>query len=173
MRKNNISLSEREINEINNFCLEKKLSAGISKCFHDISKLKFHFEQAVTVLLLNRKLRKIYKLSFYEEFVAERMIDIAFKNTDLKQLCNESLLKLIEYDKSNNTTFASNLYEFLVHERNLAHTAKALHIHRNTLIFRINKIQEITNHNLKDSSYRFNHLFSFKILSFLENSVFT
>lgn len=168
MRKNNISLSEREIIEINNFCLENKLSAGISKCFHDISKLKFHFEQAVTALLLNRKLRKMYKLSFYEEFTAEHMIDIAFKNTDLKQFCNESLLKLIKYDESNNTTFASTLYEFLLHERNLVHTAKALHIHRNTLIYRINKIQEITNHNLEDSSYRFNLLFSFKILSFLE-----
>lgn len=169
MHKSNIHLSEREINEINKFCLEKKLSAGISKCFHDISKLKFHFEQAVTALLLNHKLRKMHKLSFYEEFIVEHMIDIAFKNTDLKQFCNENLLKLIEYDESNNTTFVSTLYEFLVHERNLAHTAKVLHIHRNTLIYRINKIQEITNHDLENSSYRFNLLFSFKILSFLES----
>ncbi|WP_459481077.1 PucR family transcriptional regulator [Clostridium saccharoperbutylacetonicum] len=169
MRKSNLYLSEREINEINSFCLEKKLSAGISKCFHDISELKFHFEQAVTALLLNRKLRKTYKLSFYEEFTAEHMIDIASKNTNFKQFCNESLLKLIDYDKSNNTTFVSTLHEFLIQERNLAHTAKALHIHRNTLIYRINKIQEITDYNLDDSNYRFSLLFSFKILSFMKD----
>lgn len=167
MHKSNNYLSERELNEINSFCLEKKLSAGISKCFHDIAELKFHFKQAVTALILNHNLKRTYKLSFYEEFTAEHMIDIASKNTDLKQFCNESLLKLIEYDNSNNTTFTSTLHEFLIQERNLAHTAKALHIHRNTLIYRINKIQEITNHNLDDSNYRFSLLFSFKILSFM------
>ena len=170
MRKSNMGLSELEINEINNFCGKKKLYAGVSKCFHDVSKLKFYFQQAVTSLRLNRKLRKMHKLSFYEEFKTDHMIDIAFKNTELKQFCDESLLKLIEYDKSNNTTFASSLYKFLIHERNLAHTAKALHMHRNTLIYRINKIQEITNHDLEDSSYRFRVLLSFKILSFLEST---
>lgn len=172
MHKSNTYLSKREINEINSFCLKKKLFAGISKCFHDISELKFHFKQAVTALILNRKLRKTYKLSFYEEFTTEHMIDIASKNIELKQFCNESLLKLIDYDESNNTTFASTLHEYLIQERNLAHTAKALHIHRNTLIYRINKIQEIINHNLEDSNYRFNLLFSFKILSFLESNFF-
>ncbi|WP_411680568.1 PucR family transcriptional regulator [Clostridium thailandense] len=173
MRKSNTYLSELEINEINNFCGKKKLYAGISKCFHDVSKLKFYFEQAITSLQLNRKLRKVHKLSFYEEFTTDHMIDIAFKNIDLKQFCDESLLKLIEYDKFNNTTFASSLYEFLIHERNLAHTAKALHMHRNTLIYRINKIQEITNHDLENSNYRFRLLLSFKILSFLESIDFT
>lgn len=173
MRKSNAYLSKMEINEINNFCEKKNLYAGICKCFHDVSKLKFYFEQAVTSLRLNRKLRKTHKLSFYEEFTTDHMIDIAFKNIDLKQFCDENLLKLIEYDKSNNTTFASSLHEFLIHERNLAHTAKALHIHRNTLIYRINKIQEITNHDLENSSYRFNLLLSFKILSFLESSALT
>jgi DNA-binding PucR family transcriptional regulator len=173
MRKSNIYLSELEINEINNFCGKKKLYAGISKCFHDVSKIKFYFEQAATSLCLNRKLRKMHMLSFYEEFTADHMIDIAFKNIDLKQFCDENLLKLIEYDKSNNTTFAGSLYEFLIHERNLAHTAKALHMHRNTLIYRINKIQEITNHDLENSSYRFRLLLSFKILSFLESTDLT
>ena len=40
MRKNGNYLSGQEISKINAFCKDKKLSAGISRCFHDISLLK-------------------------------------------------------------------------------------------------------------------------------------
>ena len=164
MRKRGNYLSEQEIGRINAFCKDKRLSAGISRCFHDISLLKNHFEQAVTAIILNFRINKEYKLSSYTDFVIEHMIDIASEKTDLKQFCEQSLLILLEYDTSNGTNFADCLHEYLVQERNLAHTSAALNMHRNTLIYRVNKIQEILEHDLKDANYRFSLLLSFKIL---------
>lgn len=173
MCKDGIYLSGNEISKMNTFCKEKKLSAGISRCFHDISMLKTHFEQAITALNLNYRINKECGLSSYVEFTTEHMIAIASEKTDLMQFCEEDLLKLMKYDASNHMNLAECLHEFLVQERNLAHTALALHMHRNTLIYRVNKIQEIMQHDLDDSNYRFNLLLSFKIIALLKNMDYT
>jgi sugar diacid utilization regulator len=173
MCKDGIYLSGNEISKMNTFCKEKKLSAGISRCFHDISMLKTHFEQAITALNLNYRINKECRLSSYVEFTTEHMITIASEKTDLIQFCEEGLLKLMKYDASNHMNLAECLHEFLVQERNLAHTALALHMHRNTLIYRVNKIQEIMQHDLDDSNYRFNLLLSFKIIALLKNLDYT
>ena len=173
MCKDGIYLSGNEISKMNTFCKEKKLSAGISRCFHDISMLKTHFEQAITALNLNYRINKECRLSSYVEFSTEHMITIASEKTDLMQFCEEGLLKLMKYDAFNHMNLAECLHEFLVQERNLAHTALALHMHRNTLIYRVNKIQEIMQHDLDDSNYRFNLLLSFKIIALLKNLDYT
>ncbi|MGC6174070.1 PucR family transcriptional regulator [Lacrimispora sp. 38-1] len=164
------SISDTLIGKIEQFCQKRRLFAGISKCFHDISKLKLYFEQAVTSLDLNRRLTKTSHLAFYNQFITEHMIDIASHHTDLRLLCNEDLINLLHYDELNRTSYASSLYEFLNHERNLARTSEVLHVHRNTLIYRINRIKELLNHDLDDVQYRFSLLLSFKIISFLENA---
>ena len=169
MRKGGVYLSEKEIVNMNHFCEGKKISAGISKCFHDISMLKAHFEQAVTALNLNWEIDKKHQLSFYTEYTIEHIIAIASEKVDLKQFCEESLLRLLEYDAANHTDLAECLHEFLIQERNLAHTASILHMHRNTLIYRVNRIEEIMEHDLDDENYRFRLLLSFQILKRLKN----
>jgi len=164
------SISETLIGKFEQFCQKRRLFAGISNCFHDISKLKLYLKQAITSLELNRKLTKTNNLAFYNQFMTEHMINIASHHTDLRLICNEDLMNLIHYDELNDTTYASSLYEFLNHERNLARTSEVLHVHRNTLIYRINRIKELLNHDLDDANYRFSLLFSFKIISFLENT---
>lgn len=166
MRNGDDCLAKQEIEKINNFCKSKKLSAGLSKCFHDISMLKAHFEQGINALNLNWKRTKEYRLSSYTEYTIEHIMAIVSQHANLRQFCEESLLKLLEYDTSNNTDFADCLHEFLIQERNIAHTALALHMHRNTLIYRINRIQEIMNHDLEDHDFRFRLLLSFRILEF-------
>ncbi|MBE5982984.1 MAG: hypothetical protein E7248_06760 [Paenibacillaceae bacterium] len=162
-------LPEKAANLFRQFCQKRGLSAGISKCFHDISKLRLYYEQALTAIDLNRRLKRTGPLAFYEDFIPEHLLDIASHHTDLKLLCCNDLINLDFHDKKNHTSYTSCLYEFLTHDKNLAHTAGILHIHRNTLIYRINKIKEILNHDLEDSGYCFQLLLSYKIISFLEN----
>ena len=169
MRKKGVYLSAKEINNLNNFCKKQKFSAGISKCFHDIALLRNGFVQAVTAFNLNRDREREHQLSSYVDYTLEHILTIASEQADLKQFCEESLLKLLEYDSVNQTDFADCLHEFLSQERNLAHTALALHIHRNTLIYRVNKIQEILEHDLEDPNYRFRLLLSFHILEQFKN----
>lgn len=167
MHDNDIALSEAELERLTAFFKENNLYGGISRCFHDILDIKVHFNQAVTAAALSRRLKNENRISFYKDVSVYHFIDLAVQKIDPKQLCNESLLKLIDYDRQNSTSYTQNLYQYLINERNLAHTTLALHIHRNTLIYRINKIIEIIKVDLEDSDVRFQLLLTYKILDLL------
>ena len=170
MLESGSTISEALIGRIEQFCQKRRLFAGISNCFHDISKFKLYFDQAITSLELSRRLTKTSHLAFYNKLITEHMISIASHHTDLRLLCNDDLMNLLHYDEQNDTTYANSLYEFLNHERNLARTSEILHVHRNTLIYRINRIKELLNNDLDDAHYRFSLLLSYKMISFLNNA---
>lgn len=60
----------------------------------------------------------------------------------------------IEYDKQNATNMVETLDYYFACNCNVSETAKALFIHRNTLIYRIDKIKSILGRDLKDSEER-------------------
>ena len=53
---------------------------------------------------------------------------------------------------------------YLLTERSISSTAKIMHMHRNSVIYRLNKIQEILGLDLNDPDVRLRLLISFKIL---------
>lgn len=66
-----------------------------------------------------------------------------------------------------NNSVCSNiklLYYFLCSERKISLTAKHVHMHRNSVIYRIQKIQDILALDLDDPDVRLRLMISFKIL---------
>lgn len=55
-----------------------------------------------------------------------------------------SVLILDSYDKKNDTLLCQSLLYYLVCEQNTVRTAKCLYVHRNSLIYRLDKIKELT-----------------------------
>ena len=65
------------------------------------------------------------------------------QNSWLKSLLHPDFLRLIQCDLENNTQYTSSLYWYLFYSGNYTDAANQLNLHRNTLIYRINKIQEL------------------------------
>jgi len=63
-----------------------------------------------------------------------------------------SLHKLIESDATHDTEYYKTLYCLMLNRGNLANTSKALFIHRNTLLYRIEKIQSIIGVDIHNES---------------------
>lgn len=97
--------------------------------------------------------------------------DYAFQHLlfTLNQQCQNSLILhpapeiLSEYDRSNHTEFFQTLYAFLQNDRSLVAASAALHIHRNTLLYRIKKIQELIGSELDDPDERVYIQLSYKL----------
>ena len=68
---------------------------------------------------------------------------------------------LKNYDEKHQTEYYHTLYMYLLEERNQTLTAQKLHIHRNTLVKRIGRIQELIPVDLSDTQTRLQLLFSF------------
>ncbi len=70
-------------------------------------------------------------------------------------LCHPALDLLSEYDKRHDTDFYETLNVYLRNSQNATSTAKELFIHRSTLLYRIERIEEITDVDFSNPDERF------------------
>lgn len=158
-------LTAAEQNSLSSFCTKRHFSIGISRCFEDLFSLKTYYEQAVQALRLSPGHSPDTPLLFYADLVIRHMLSIVSENHDLKQFCESSLLALLAHDTQSHTDYVNCLFTYLQQERSIAHTADCLHLHKNTLLYRLHKIEEILGQSLDDPDYRFRLLFTYQILS--------
>lgn len=169
-------LTDAFFKELEKFLKNAKMYCGVSLCFHDIKDLKQYYIQSIKSIELGLKLMRKKPIFIYDDYLPFHIMEECTEEKELINLCHPLLLKLIEYDKKNNTLHTHTLYSYLMNNKNKAKTAAALNISRNTLIYRINQINKIIKKDLKDENFTFNLLFSYKILEFAgeeENVIWT
>ena len=81
-------------------------------------------------------------------------------------LIHPGVVRLIEQDAGGRTKLAATLFEYLLCGGNYTDTAQRLGIHRNSLIYRIGKIQEIVGSDLSSPADRKLMLYSFVLLGY-------
>ncbi|MED3562850.1 PucR family transcriptional regulator [Bacillus xiapuensis] len=69
-----------------------------------------------------------------------------------EELVKQVLGNLLKYDDNHNAELTKTLYIYLNENRSWKNTAEKLHIHKQTLVYRINRIEEITGYRLDDIS---------------------
>ena len=79
------------------------------------------------------------------------------------ELLHPGLTRLRRYDERHGTDFYNTLYQYLLAERNVVATAKALFIHRNSMIYRLQRIQQLLDVDLDDPNVRLYLLLSYQI----------
>ena len=78
--------------------------------------------------------------------------------------CHPDILALAEEDSKNHGDRLNTLCTYLNMERSLLNTAKALYIHRNTLVYRITKIIDSLHYDIEDVYCRDYMKMTFRIL---------
>lgn len=86
-------------------------------------------------------------------------------NVLLDGLLHPALAKLARYDEANQSNLLHTLKVYLEHDRNAQRCANMLYLHRNSLQYRVRRIQEIAGINLDDPTER-----AYLRLSFLLSS---
>lgn len=114
------------------------------------------------------------RIFYYEDYSIYHIIELAAENSrqklgsrNLVHLCNNELVALVLYDKKHRTNLVQVLQTYLLHERNTSEAAKALFIHRNTMLNKIHKIEEIIDSSLDDPKLRERLLFSCRVIEYM------
>lgn len=152
-------------------CLISQLKAdnasmGVSLMFSDASKMKYAFRQAEKALELGSSARPGKNAYFYSDFFLEDMLTSYSRFIPLGSLYIQSLDSIIKDDNY----CCSNcrlLLCYLCCERNLTATAKLVNMHRNSITYRIEKIQNMLGLDLDDPEVRLRLMISFKALEIL------
>ncbi|WP_411682011.1 PucR family transcriptional regulator [Clostridium thailandense] len=170
-RRKNL-LFEEDFKTLKRFLYDNKLFGGLSRCFTKLVELQKHFVQSLKAVNLGIRMHSKKTLFIYDNYTVYHMME-NHSAEELKTFCHPSLLTLMEYDKQNNTTYLESLYTYISRDRNKVESADLLHIHRNTMSYRISKIKEIIDVDLDDRDLIFHLSLSFKILEFTDKINFS
>ena len=143
------------------------VSMGIGKVFIGADSIKKSVTEA-------RKANKVIKtdgetgnLRYYDEIGIYRIFFNLSDDKVLRNLLTEALGAIMQYDDENGSDMVHTLEVFLEQGCNIAAATDALYVHRNTVKYRIKRIEEIMNIDLKDVTVQFNLRLAFKIMHYL------
>lgn len=68
----------------------------------------------------------------------------------LRSFCRSSIGALLDYDQQHDSQLVETLDKYFQHNGNISDAAKAMYIHRNTCIYRIEKVKSLLNTELKN-----------------------
>ncbi len=144
-------------------CKKYHLIAGISNMYRDLRETGRYYQQAQK----SASLGAIYKdsaLNYFSDIAPKEMLNFMAHHEDLLSFCVPELLDLLNYDKKNGTALTDTLYVYLEHVGSTAAAAKALFIHKNTMLYRIARIREILHCNLDKGEDVYKLMMSLRIL---------
>ncbi len=166
----NENYTSSTFSKIDNLLFKYHLDGIVSSKILDLYKLDEIFSLNVKLLtaLNNSFLEyKLYKEEDYKIILPFLEID---KNI-LFSFLNEKIAKLYHYDLINKTNYIDTLYAYILNERSLNEASKILYLHKNTILYRLDKIKNIANINLENYSEKLSYIFSIVLLYYLLNEL--
>ncbi|WHY01974.1 PucR family transcriptional regulator [Neobacillus sp. DY30] len=124
---------------------------GIGRQYETIHSLHKSFSEANESIRLMQKFENSGGVSHFEDHSIYHFLDSNIKAPDLEEFFMKQLGKIYEHDQLHGTSYIITLENYFQNNLNISETAKAMFLHRNTLIYRIEKIKEILNSDLKNS----------------------
>lgn len=154
---------------IHDFLLRTGLKVSISDIFSDIFEINYGFNQCqISNEFFKENMTQIIR---FKEIYFEYILSAIEKNVNLNVLVAPEIRRLNLSDPYTKELLLS-LQSFVINGKNITSTAKALNIHRHTVVYRLDNISQITGIDLKnlDDNYIFQLYLSCRIL--LRNSLF-
>ncbi len=128
------------------------LQAGVSQAFRRIQDLEKAYREAFAAYSLRGPLKREYDALLGEQAVPCLPFEHALKfyllteghDDDLVAFAFEDciLSRIIEEDRESGTSIAQMVWVYLSHGRNATETAKLMHVHRNTVLYHLSRIEE-------------------------------
>lgn len=138
--------------------------AGMSVAFSNIRLLSSFSAQARSALSLGGEGAKPGGVLCYEYFNLAAMLDAVRTSMDPETICPPGLLRLAQHDMKHHTGYVQLLRTYLELDMNGAETSRVLHLHRNTLLYQLKRIREISDLNLDDPRTRLELLIVLNVL---------
>ena len=135
---------------------------GVSLPFSDVKGLQKAGNQAALALLCGNQAPPSVSHCVDHAFLYF-LNKLAGDKSFGSELLHPGLARLKRYDERHGTDFYNTLYQYLLAERNVVATAKALFIHRNSMIYRLQRIQQLLDVDLDDPNVRLYLLLSYQI----------
>jgi carbohydrate diacid regulator len=134
---------------------------GIGQVKNSIYDIRKSYKEAIKAMDIGRTYEPNNRIFFYESLLLERFL------SEVPMNISERYYKHIfngEFDRLLNDEMIITIEKFFENNLNLSETSRQLYIHRNTLVYRLDKIQKALGLDLRN----FHDAVTFKIMMMLE-----
>lgn len=133
--------------------------AGLSMPFSDLQNIAVRYEQTLFAFEQADGKPGVYRV---EDYAFGYLLSFMGDKCKRQGLAHPALMQLRRYDEEKHSALYETLYQYLLHERSILRGAQALHIHRNSFMYRLQRIKTILDIDLDDPMIR-----SYLLTSFL------
>ncbi|MFP5114847.1 PucR family transcriptional regulator [Bacillaceae bacterium C204] len=126
------------------------ISWGIGNYNEDITGFKESYQNAKIALNIGRNKKGIGHRLMYENTRIDRLLLNLFQNPDMKEIIMSTIEPLVEYNIQRNLDLIETISTYNYYQGNVSQTARALFLHRQSLLYRLRKIEELTGLSLVD-----------------------
>jgi len=123
--------------------------AGLSTLATTFAQWPRAYDEAEQALLLGRQLFGPRSFTAFSDLGVYRLVLELRGSSELRSFYHQTLGALVEHDRANGGELLHTLDGYFAALGNLHQAADLLHIHRNTLIYRLRRITEISGLSLK------------------------
>lgn len=138
--------------------------------------LLFNLSRQGSTLGRKLELYKGQRIFLLEEYSVYCAIDLCaqhymqiHRSDDIIYLVHPAVIHLTRYDMEHNTNLRDVLFYYLRNDRNLLKTSAETFMHRNTVINKVKRIQELVDLDLEDGRLRQRLIFSCQVIRYYEN----
>lgn len=142
---------------------ETGIRAALSGTFADLFLFPEFCSQAVRTLELAALFPEPKQLIPSDDYKLLQIIS-EIPQGRIEYYCSEIVLKIRDYDASNNTDYLRTLFFYLHTGRSVQQTAALLHIHRNTVTYRVERIKELFALDFSKEFWNFQNYLSYIML---------
>jgi PucR family transcriptional regulator, purine catabolism regulatory protein len=143
-------------------------SGGIGQIARDVQAIPHAWREAQQALEIGRRLFGEGKLHSFARLGIYRLLFPLYGEQTLLEFYQETLGPLLDADNRGNQALLETLEGFFRSNGNLSETARAMHLHRNSLLYRLGRIEELLGRTLEDAELRLSLQIALKIRVLLE-----
>ncbi|SHK44335.1 helix-turn-helix domain-containing protein [Paramaledivibacter caminithermalis] len=156
--ENNISFFTRYGN--------KKVRAGVSDEINSLENFKTSYSNAIQAVRMTKNIEGENLYYFYDDLEIKKML-LNNDKKDLEYFISKTLGPLLNYKKNTRNEYLETLKIYIKSNGNWTYTKDYLHIHGNTLSYRLKRIMDLLNIDLNDYNQRLRVQIAFEILDIL------
>lgn len=130
----------------------QKIAVGVGSMVTDVSNLHIGYRRARVAV--DMALRTGQEMIRFDELGIYRLISMVPDRGLLKEMGDDLLAPVIDYDSVHHTSYVETLGLYLKHNGSIQAVAEAMYTHRNTVLYRINNIKKMLNCSLETADER-------------------
>ncbi|MFZ7102003.1 MAG: PucR family transcriptional regulator [Peptococcaceae bacterium] len=158
--------AEVSLRDINKFCktfiaqMQERfqvtgIAGGCGTLNNTCQQIAQSYQEALAVLEMkgyfSRETKNIYT---YQDLGIYRFLPVLLEQRKGDLFENQAIRNIIDYDQKHKTELLETLEVYLENDCSIHDTAEILHVHANTLNYRLKRISEIGEINLKDANQK-------------------